>query len=552
MNNKIDAPPTNRREVDVVTRQQSTTHYNDPEWKFFDTARIHVSGGMGGNGAVAFRREKGDALGGPCGGRGGSGGSVFLVCDESINTLAPLRHQSVHIRATKGLNGVGKGKDGAQGENIYIRVPRGTIIRDLLTQKVAGELKINGEKLLVARGGRGGRGNAAFKTARLTAPKLAEKGEPGAARWLTIELRLVADVGFLGKPNAGKSTLLSAASAARPKIADYPFTTIFPNLGVCDIGEDGAGLVLCDIPGLIEGAAEGTGLGLAFLRHVRRCKVLLHIVDGNAEDPIGDFIAINKELKAYDNEILAQKPQVVVLNKIDIPDVQEKQEELLMKLQQIAGHGRVFAISAATTLRVKELMGRLKKFVSAQPDVDMENPAEIDLSISALEMDSDDYEIASDPAYPGQWRIKGVYIEQVAKMTHWEYPEAVERFGRQLQALGIESELIRRGAIQGDLVMVDVFDFYFSPDMTNPYIPDHLLARDAYFEAQRELDAEVTRGGPEKTTKSAEWKGRYDFMGDDVEELLGFNEDDEWELLDNEQELDEYDHMLPGEEIWTS
>lgn len=160
---------------------------------------------------------------------------------------------------------------------------------------------------------------------------------------------------------------------------------------MCDIGEDGAGLVLCDIPGLIEGAAEGTGLGLAFLRHVRRCKVLLHIVDGNSEDPIGDFIAINKELKAYDNEILAQKPQVVVLNKIDIPDVHEKQEELLMKLQQVAGHGRVFAISAATTLRVKELMGRLKKFVSSQPDVDMENPAEIDLSISALEMDSDDY-----------------------------------------------------------------------------------------------------------------------------------------------------------------
>ncbi len=190
--------------------------------------------------------------------------------------------------------------------------------------------------------------------------------------------------------NAGKSTLLAAASAAKPKIADYPFTTIFPNLGVCDIGDEGAGLVLCDIPGLIEGAAEGTGLGLAFLRHVRRCKVLLHVVDGSSQDPIGDFIAINKELKAYD-EVLAQKSQVVVLNKIDIPEVQEKQEKLLEELKKKSGHGRVLAISAATTYRVKELMGRLKKFVSVQPEDDVENPAEIDFSLSALDTDSDDY-----------------------------------------------------------------------------------------------------------------------------------------------------------------
>jgi hypothetical protein len=189
---------TNPRKASIG-KKTGVAPTNDPEWRFFDTARIHVSGGMGGNGAVAFRREKGDALGGPCGGKGGFGGSVYLVCDESLNTLAPLR-QSVHIRAEKGHNGIGKGKDGAQGESIYVRVPPGTIVRDMLTQKVAGELKVGGEQLLVARGGRGGRGNAAFKTPRLTAPKLAEKGEPGAARWLTVELRLVADVGFLGKP----------------------------------------------------------------------------------------------------------------------------------------------------------------------------------------------------------------------------------------------------------------------------------------------------------------------------------------------------------------
>ena len=225
---------------------------DDEEWKFFDTARIHVTGGDGGNGCVSFRREKGEPMGGPNGGNGGRGGSVYLVCDESVNTLAPLRNR-VHIRAQKARNGLGKGKHGQKGKDIIMPVPPGTVIRELHTQRMAGELKVHGEEMLVARGGRGGRGNAAFKTDRNTAPKLAERAEPGAQRWLSVELRLVADVGFLGKPNAGKSTLLAAASAARPKIANYPFTTIVPNLGVCDISDEGAGLVLCDIPGLIEG-----------------------------------------------------------------------------------------------------------------------------------------------------------------------------------------------------------------------------------------------------------------------------------------------------------
>ncbi len=225
---------------------------DDEEWKFFDTARVRVEGGDGGNGCVSFRREKGEPLGGPNGGSGGRGGSVYLICDESINTLAPLRNR-VHIRAGKARNGLGKGKHGQKGNDIIMPVPPGTVVRELHTQKMAGELKKHGEKMLVARGGRGGRGNAAFKTDRNTAPKLAERAEPGAQRWLSVELRLVADVGFLGKPNAGKSTLLAAASAAKPKIANYPFTTIVPNLGVCDISEEGAGLVLCDIPGLIEG-----------------------------------------------------------------------------------------------------------------------------------------------------------------------------------------------------------------------------------------------------------------------------------------------------------
>lgn len=234
------------------TGDGSSTVKDDQEWKFFDTARIHVSGGDGGNGCVSFRREKGEPMGGPNGGNGGRGGSVYLVCDEGVNTLAPLRNR-VHIRATKARNGLGKGKHGQKGKDIYMPVPPGTLIRELHTQKLAGELREDGEELLVARGGRGGRGNAAFMTQRNNGPKIAERAEPGAQRWLSIELQLVADVGFLGKPNAGKSTLLAASSAARPKIANYPFTTIIPNLGVCDISDDGAGLVLCDIPGLIEG-----------------------------------------------------------------------------------------------------------------------------------------------------------------------------------------------------------------------------------------------------------------------------------------------------------
>ncbi|CAJ1945555.1 unnamed protein product [Cylindrotheca closterium] len=516
------------------------------EWKFFDTARVHVSGGDGGNGCVSFRREKGEAMGGPNGGRGGRGGSVYLICDKSINTLAPLRYR-VHVRATKGRNGLGKGKDGQKGKDIAIKVPPGTVIRELRTQKLAGELKEDGERFLVARGGRGGRGNAAFMTQRNTAPKIAERGEPGAKSWLSVELRLVADVGFLGKPNAGKSTLLASSSNNKPKIADYPFTTIVPNLGICNIGEEGAGLVLCDIPGLIEGAAGGAGLGPAFLRHVQRCKVLLHVVDGSSEDPIGDFNTINNELKMYD-EFLAQKPQVVVLNKIDLPDVQDKQEDLLEQLREAAGHSRVLPISAATTERVKELMGRLKKFAEAQPVIDLPPIPEIDLGKAGLDFDSDDYEILSDPSYPGQWRISGEYIEQIAKMTHWEYPEAVARFGRQLDAVGIAKELQARGAQDGDLVMVDEYDFEFNPNLTNPYIPQDLLDREAMF------DGSKSKGDDEDEAIAWRPYQQGGFLDEDVGELVGFTEAEEWDMLDEDFEFDEdsADFDFGEDEVWMS
>jgi GTPase len=463
-----------------------------------------------------------------------------------LNTLAPLR-QRIHVMGGKGRNGLGKARDGQKGRSLAIPVPPGTIIRELRTQKLAGELRKHGDRILVARGGRGGRGNKAFMTERNTAPKLSERGEPGAKRWLSVELRLVADVGFLGKPNAGKSTLLAAASAARPKIANYPFTTIVPNLGVCDIGDEGAGLILCDIPGLIEGAAQGAGLGPAFLRHVQRCRVLLHVVDGTSEDPIGDFNTINKELKDYDS-FLAEKPQVVVLNKIDVSEVQEQEEQLLEELQKAAGHSRVLSISAATTANVKELMGRLKKFVEAQPESELPPIPEINLGLAGLDFDSDDYEIISDPSYPGQWRITGEYIENTAKMTHWEYPEAVARFGRQLEALGIAKELQSRGAMDGDLVMVGKYDFEFNPGMSNPYIPQELLEKDARMEAIRN-GKKVDEGDDDLDMA---WRpfNQGGFLDVDVDELVGFSESDDWELLDDDFDED-FELEEDDEDSWT-
>jgi GTP-binding protein len=279
-------------------------------------------------------------------------------------------------------------------------------------------------------------------------------------------------------------------------------------------------------------------MGGAFLRHVQRCRVLLHLIDGTSDDPVGDFRAINRELELYD-ECLAQKPQVVVLNKIDVSEVKEREEDILAALREAAGHSRVLSISAATTERVQELMSRLRKFVAVQPEPDLPPPAEIDLSLAGLDYDSDDYEIISDPSYPGQWRISGKYIEQIARMTHWEYPEALERFGRQLVALGISAELIRRGAEEGDLVMVDEYDFDFSPRMTNPYVPQHLLDEDA-----------ARYGSSVAEEEELQWRpfAQGGYLDVDTEEFVGFNDDGEWDLLDDDEDNLIYD----DDEIWSS
>ncbi|HBY92474.1 MAG TPA: GTPase ObgE, partial [Chloroflexi bacterium] len=291
------------------------------EGQFFDESKIYVKAGDGGNGIVAFRREKYVPRGGPAGGNGGKGGDVILRVNPQLNTLIAF-HNQIHYRAERGRHGEGSNKQGASGDDLILDVPPGTIVRDAETGELLGDLTSAGQTQVVARGGRGGRGNAAFKSPTNQAPRLAEKGEPGQERWLQLELKVLADVGLIGLPNAGKSTLLSVISAARPKVADYPFTTLSPNLGVVTAG-DAPPYVVADIPGLIEGAHEGKGLGDRFLRHIERTRLLVHLLDGSSPDPLADFQIINQELADY-NPRLASRPQFVVFNKIDLPSARER------------------------------------------------------------------------------------------------------------------------------------------------------------------------------------------------------------------------------------
>jgi GTP-binding protein len=448
--------------------KRSKNVWNDQEWMFFDVARINVKGGDGGNGCMAMRREFRLEFGGPCGGNGGNGGSVYLECDETLNTLAMLRRR-VHHKGKPGKNGLGKSMHGEKGTDVLIPVPPGTIVRDQ-SGVLAGELNMHGQRMLVAKGGRGGRGNEHFRTPRNKAPAFAEKGAIGTGRWLNIELKLIADVGFVGVPNAGKSTLLASASNAKPKIADYPFTTIVPNLGVCDFtgfGDssssvpDGKGLVLADIPGLLEGAHDGKGLGLAFLRHVDRCRVLIHILDGDSKDPIGDFKVINQELELF-NPNLKDRTQVVVINKIDIPDVKELLPEMVSDIKRISGHTRVMGISAATRENVPELMKRVRKLIDAMPSQsEFELFTEEEERVTFDDEEDDEFEILYDDQFPGQFRVAGAKIEKMIEQMNWDYYEAVQRFQRILDAQGVTEALKMAGAKQGDLIMIGDLDFNF-------------------------------------------------------------------------------------------
>jgi len=410
---------------------------------FFDEAKIYVRAGDGGNGCVSFRREKFVPRGGPDGGNGGAGGNVYIVASRHLNTLIAFQRQS-HFKAGRGKHGQGQKKQGARGADCIIKVPLGTVIRDAVTGELLADLVQDGDRVLVARGGRGGRGNAAFASPTNQAPRLAEKGEPGEGRWLRLELKLIADVGIIGCPNAGKSTLLAAVSAARPKIADYPFTTLVPNLGVAEI--NGRSLVLADIPGLIEGAHMGAGLGHQFLRHIERTRLLIHLLDGLSKHPLKDMENINRELALF-SPTLSQKPQVVALNKIDLPHVREIWPEVE---KELTNRGiQAFAISAATGEGVTDLLRFVADLLERTPRE--EEPEELVVFRPHEEID-DSFEVIAEQE--GVFRVRGRRIERAAVMTDWSNPEGVARFQRILRASGVWEALERAGVQEGDTVFI--------------------------------------------------------------------------------------------------
>ena len=408
---------------------------------FFDEAKIYVKGGDGGNGCVSFRREKYVPFGGPNGGNGSKGGDVCLVVNPHLNTLINFKKRS-HFKAQRGGHGRGKDQTGKQGEDLTIAVPPGTVAYDADTGQLLADLTRPGQRALVARGGRGGRGNAAFATPTNQAPRLAEKGEPGQERWLRLELKLIADVGIVGVPNAGKSTLLAAVSAARPKIADYPFTTLEPNLGVVTVYD--RDFVLADIPGLIEGAHVGAGLGHQFLRHVERTRLLIHLLDGASADPLSDFKKINEELALFDPQ-LARKPQVVVLNKMDLPQTQELWPRIRQEMKKL--ELEAMSISAVTGQGVPTLLQRVVYLLDSLP---REEPVIEEVKVFRLE-EEEPFSIAQEE---DGWRVRGTKIERVVAMTNWEYDEAVMRFQRILEAMGIAAALEKAGVEVGDTVRI--------------------------------------------------------------------------------------------------
>src|SRR5574341_394760 len=410
---------------------------------FFDEAKIFVQAGSGGNGCVSFRREKYVPMGGPDGGHGGKGSDVVLVVNPRLNTLLSLRKRS-HFKAERGAHGEGNKKQGRSGKDMLIQVPPGTAARDAETGNLIADLVSPSDRAVVARGGRGGRGNSAFASSTHQAPRWAEKGEPGQARWITLELKLLADVGIIGAPNAGKSTLLAAVTAARPKIADYPFTTLVPNLGVALV--DDRDIVLADIPGLIEGAHAGAGLGDRFLRHIERTRVLIHLLDGALDDSLATFDAINRELAQFDPR-LTTKPQIVALNKIDLPDAQARWPGLQKALAQRGIDA--FAISAATGQGVLELLRAAADRLAEIP----RQAATIEEALPVIRPPEDEnaFEIAREGR---AFRLRGKKVERVIAMTNFDQEEAILRLYRVFKAMGVTAALAQAGIRPGDSVRI--------------------------------------------------------------------------------------------------
>lgn len=424
----------------------------------FDRAKIYVKAGDGGNGVVAFRREKYVPFGGPSGGSGGRGGHVYIEADGDMNSLLPFR-KTVHFRAESGNHGQGKCQDGAKGQDFVIKVAPGTVVREASEGNdgdVLLELTTAGQRVLLLPGGRGGRGNASFKTGRNKAPQLAEYGEEGAEMWFDLELKLVADVGIVGIPNAGKSTLLSVISAAQPTIANYPFTTLLPNLGVVSLDYDST-MVVADLPGLLEGAHRGYGLGHEFLRHTERCHVLIHVVDGTSPQAEYEFDAVRLELDLFSPE-LSHKPYVVAYNKMDIPEAAERWASFKKNLNERGI--QPFCMSAATKSGTMEVVYAvyelLRKEVGSADNIQVDVGDLNDISDVVMKKRNaplKDFDITYDNETE-TWNVHGAGLERFTQMTNWEYFESIRRFQHVLEACGVDRALRELGVKEGDTVIV--------------------------------------------------------------------------------------------------
>lgn len=431
---------------------------------FHDKAKIFVKGGDGGNGIVSYRRELYVPEGGPAGGDGGKGADVIFRVDEGLRTLIDFRYQK-HFKAERGERGKVKGMHGAGADDMVVRIPPGTVIIDDDTQEILGDMTRHGQEIVVAKGGRGGRGNMRFATAKNPAPDFCENGEEGQERWLVLELKVMADVGLVGFPSVGKSTLLSVVSGARPKIGAYHFTTLSPNLGVVDVG-DGRSFVMADLPGLIEGAHEGVGLGHEFLRHIERTRVILHVVDmsgSEGRDPFHDWVTINAELKQY-NPLLAERPQLIVANKMDMPDAEAQLELFLEQLADFDTEGRTYDVmrmSSLTKQGVQEVLYKAADVLETVPEMlQIEEVKDVaERKVYTLEKSQDDsFHVRRENDY---FVVDSEAVEKLMRRINLNSYDAVMRFGRTLRNMGIDQALRKIGAKDGDTVHIGKFSFEF-------------------------------------------------------------------------------------------
>lgn len=433
---------------------------------FLDTAKISVQAGRGGDGMVAFRREKYVPNGGPWGGDGGKGGSVIFKVDEGLRTLMDFRYNR-KFRAKAGGKGMTKGMHGRGSEDLIVLVPQGTTVKDAETGKVITDLVENGQEYVIAKGGRGGRGNIRFATPRNPAPEIAENGEPGEECELELELKILADVGLVGFPSVGKSTLLSVVSAAKPKIGAYHFTTIVPNLGMVRT-KSGDSFAMADLPGLIEGASQGVGLGTQFLRHIERTRVILHVIDMSASegrDPYEDYVSINNELETYNLRLL-ERPQIIVANKMDMPEAEEHlaafKEKLAAEYDEFDDMPQIFPVSTLAKQGLDSLLDATANLLASTDEFLLYDESDYQVEDEVYYGFSEEekaFEITRDD--DASWVLSGEKLERLFVMTNMERDESIMKFARQLRGMGVDEALRERGAKDGDLVRIGNFEFEF-------------------------------------------------------------------------------------------